>query len=75
MITLKEREWKKILEQLKEDWSHKPSVFLLRSVMRRELGFTDRRHEVWSPQHGYDVLVYLDFFDDACETMFRLKYL
>lgn len=75
MITLTDREWRSIKRQLKVDWAHKPSVFLMRSVMKRELGFTDREHKVWTEQQGYVETVYLDFYDEPSETMFRLKYL
>jgi hypothetical protein len=52
--------------------------------MRRELGCTSRTHRFWKPQDGvgvydgygdYVVEIHLDFYDDAKETMFRLKYL
>ena len=70
MITLNKREWNAIYAKLKVDWAHKPSVFLIRNVMRRELGFTPR-------EHHSDVasMVYLDFYDEPAEIMFRLKYL
>lgn len=75
MITLTDREWSKIKKQLKVEWAHKPSIWLMRSVMKRELGFTDRRHQEWTEQQGYITTFYLDFFDEPSETMFRLKYL
>lgn len=75
MITLTDREWRSIKRQLMIDWGHKPSVFLMRSVMKRELGFTDRHHQEWTEQRGYTTTVFLDFFDEPSETMFRLKYL
>lgn len=51
--------------------------------MQRELGFVPRFHQHWvDPDtdddefHGrYQDTVYLDFYDDAKETFFRLKYL
>ena len=46
--------------------------------MKRELGFTVRKRDVWlgqDPGMGYATMVYLDFFDDAKETWFALKYL
>ena len=46
--------------------------------MKRELGFTVRKRDVWlgqDPSIGYATMVYLDFFDNAKETWFALKYL
>jgi hypothetical protein len=74
MITLEQREWEHIYKKLKVDWTHKPSVFLIRDVMKRELGFTTRSHQDWN-QGRYRDIMYLDFYDDSAETMFRLKYL
>lgn len=45
----------------------------MRSVMRRELGFTTRHHRRWHKEHWQD-LVCLDFFDDRQETWFRLRF-
>jgi hypothetical protein len=74
VITLSEREWLNIREQLKLDYADKPSIWLMRSVMRRELGFTTRSHQDWN-QGQYHSIVYLDFYDEPMETIFRLKYL
>ena len=80
-IKLTDKEWKKIRVQLQEEYNWKPSVFMIREVMRRELGFTTRYHREWVPDHGYDGygryedLIFLDFFNDEQETFFRLKYL
>jgi hypothetical protein len=47
--------------------------------MRRELGFTTRAHEHWVNDgdigSGFRTTMYLDFYDDAAETFFRMKYL
>jgi len=82
MITLTEDEWTQIRKRLKEDYKWKPSVLLIRETMRRELGFTTRMHEHCQPWadngdigSGYRVTMYLDFYDDAAETFFRMKYL
>ena len=72
-------EWRKLKSRLEEEYQHKPSVLLIRTVMRRELGFTTR--EQWdfgsdwrnAPTIGHCMC--LDFFDDELETFFRLKYL
>jgi hypothetical protein len=75
MLTLTASEWRKIRKQLKEEYVWKPSIFLIRETMKRELGFTTRYHKTYSHQHGTQEIIYLDFFDDAKETWFRLKYL
>lgn len=75
MLSLTASEWKNIRRQLKEEYNWKPSVFMIREVMKRELGFTVRFHSVYEEQTGYVEFIYLDFYDDAKETWFRLKYL
>jgi len=74
MLTLTVVEWAKIRKQIKEEYSWKPSILLIRDVMRRELGFVTRYQE-YSQTHGTKEAVFLDFYDDAMETLFRLKYL
>jgi hypothetical protein len=68
-------EWNTIQDQLLDDWPR--SHIILRSVMKRELGFTVRKRDVWqgSGLIYTTTTVYLDFFDDAKETWFALKYL
>jgi hypothetical protein len=56
-------------------------------VMKRELGFTVRRHQVWItidtnylgedivPRRHYQNQVHLDFFNDSTQSWFQLKYL
>jgi len=79
MIVLTVSEWTRIRKQLKEEYSWKPSVLLIRETMRRELGFTTRYHQHWIDDSdlgpGYRESVCLDFYDDAAETFFRMKYL
>ena len=74
MLTLTAVEWAKIRKQIKEEYSWKLSILLIRDVMRRELGFVTRYQE-YSQTHGTKEAVFLDFYDDAMETLFRLKYL
>ena len=80
-IKLTAKEWKRIRNQLQIEFEMKPSVFMLREVMKRELGFTTRYHREWVPAPGYDGygqyedFVFLDFYNDEQETFFRLKYL
>ena len=79
MITLSERDWKPIRQRLREEYSWKPSVMMIREVMKRELGFTIRYHADWiTDTDGRNVhkeMVCLDFYDESSETLFRLKYL
>ena len=83
-IKLTEKEWKLIRRRLAEEFQWKPSVLIIRDVMRRELGFTTRYHRGWVPDEGtgsydghgkYVEFIYLDFFSEEKETFFRLKYL
>jgi hypothetical protein len=75
MITLKVNEWTRIRKQLKVEYAWKPSIFMIKDVMKRELGFTPRYHRAYSEQTGSSEVVYLDFYDEPSETLFRLKYL
>lgn len=79
-IKLTERQWAGIKKQLSQEYP--ASVLLIRSCMRRVLGFTTRTHQTWTPYYEeldhddyYQDTVYLDFYDDAQEVWFRLKYL
>ena len=80
MITLTESQWVNIHRQLANE--HPASWILIRDSMKRNLGFTVRRHSRWidneliSVKSGYyKKEICLDFYDDAKETFFRLKYL
>ena len=75
MITLEAREWNRIRKRLKEEYAWKPSIFMIREVMRRELGFTTRYHREWDNQTGSTEYICLDFYSDDAESWFRLKYL
>jgi hypothetical protein len=56
-------------------------------VMKRELGFTVRAHQHWTiidknvwgedttPRRHWQNQVHLDFFNDATQSWFQLKYL
>jgi hypothetical protein len=75
MLTLTAGEWREIRKRLNEEYKWKPSVLIIREVMKRELGFVTRYHQIYSHEHGRQEIIYLDFYDDAMETLFRLKYL
>ena len=70
-------EWAQLkLEMTKDQELEKASVFMIREVMKRELGFTTRMHRQWDPgMVNYQEHVVLDFWNDEKETFFRLKYL
>lgn len=82
VIKLSLEQWGQIHRDLASNNS--AAVMLIRDVMKRELGFTVRRHRFWAPEEGYgqyDGLgewveeIHLDFFDSQKELLFRLKYL
>lgn len=77
-ITLSEAEWGKIYNTLARECP--PSYLLIRDVMRRELGFTVRRHSEYEFHKNTESYylrekICLDFYDDAQETWFRLRFL
>lgn len=82
MIKLDPVKWQDIKVSIIQDYGL--STVLIRDRMRRELGFTVREHNEYqriSNQHNsfdyatHTCTICLDFYDDAAETMFRLKYL
>jgi hypothetical protein len=83
MIKLNPEQWEPILERIKTEYPL--SVWVISWKRREVLGFTVRRGEVWTkrginrttgePYYKQESWIYLDFFDDAKETFFRLKYL
>ena len=69
-------EWTQLRLKIAKDHELKPSVFMIREVMKRELGFTTRMHRQWDPgMINYQEHVVLDFCNNEKETFFRLKYL
>ena len=70
-------EWVQLkLKMTKDQELEKASVFMIRKVMKRELGFTTRMHRQWDPgMVNFQEYVLLDFWNDEKETFFRLKYL
>lgn len=81
-IKMSTKEWDKIYLQIKEDYQDQPSVFMIRGKMREVLGFTQRTHRYWKEGNSYVVghgtyvtEVHLDFYNEAAQTMFRLRYL
>jgi hypothetical protein len=80
MIQLTEAQWAPLHQRLAQDYHDRPSVMLIRSVMRQTLGFTVRRHREWvantegSSWRLPRDWICLDFWKPAQETWFRLKY-
>lgn len=73
-IKLSIENWSKLRQRLKQEYAWQPSRFLIKSTMRRELGFTPRLHRDCPKDQGYIEVIFLDFYDDQLETLFRLKY-
>ena len=65
--------WAKIWERIKQD--NPPSVYLIRSNMRKTLGFTVRDHLHFDNQsQSYRPEVHLDFYGEKYLSHFLLKY-
>lgn len=71
-IVFSTAEWNSVHARIAE--RNPPSVMLIRSTMKRTLGFVVRNHHVWSVGQC-KTTVCLDFYDEAAATMFRLTYL
>ena len=78
-ITLTEGEWAPIYNKLARQYMDRPSVLLIRSKMKSELGFTVRRHAEWRTEPNgrwqRDDSIRLDFYTDEALTWFRLSFL
>jgi hypothetical protein len=80
-LVLDLRTWDRIYQQLAAEYP--PSYLIIREKMRRELGFTVRRHACWvyEPDHSnsrsgyYRDEIHLDFYAPGSDTFFVLKYL
>jgi hypothetical protein len=75
MLVLSVKEWTRIRKRLQEEYRWKPSVFLIREVMQRELGFLPRYHREYTEESGNTETVHLDFYNAEAESFFVLKYL
>ena len=83
MISLTPERWEPILERIKSEYP--VSVWSIKWRTREVLGFTVRRGDGWTkkginrntgkPYFVREEWVYLDFWDDAQETFFSMKYL
>jgi hypothetical protein len=81
-------EWSVLLKQLLLEYGNKIAIS---TTCRRELGFTVRRHkglvphtqenwevmksQGWDHRYHYQDQVHLDFYSEAAQTWFVLKYL
>lgn len=88
IIFHKPSEWSDLQAQLVEDFGAKIAISF---VCKRELGFTVRRHkglvphpvaeweimksQGWDHRYHYEDQVHLDFYNEAAQTWFVLKYL
>ena len=82
MIQLTEKKWEVLHLRLVQDYRNEPSVMLIRGKMQRVLGCTVRHHTDFVKEHDPArshwvwprKSIYLDFYNDALETFFKLKY-
>ena len=66
-------EWDKIYQEIFVAYGIRMS---LSYVLKRELGFTVRRHKgLVRPNNYYEDQVHLDFYSEAAQSWFQLKYL
>jgi len=72
-VKLSQANWLKIYNDIAKH--HPPSVLLVRSKMRKVLGFTSRTHSEWDMGVINRIeQIHLDFFSENKYTMFLLKY-
>lgn len=68
-------QWQRINVEIAKH--HPKSVWLVRTKMRKVLGFTPREHREFVPKMSgghYETMIHLDFYDESQQTMFLLKY-
>ena len=73
-------EWSDIYGQILRDYGQ---GMMVRTRLRRELGFTYRHHQEWIEfdrtgdqiRRYCEDQVHLDFFDEQAQSWFQLKYL
>ena len=70
-ITFTPAEWDPIYKKISAQQPR--SVMLIRSAMKRTLGFVIREHT--DPADQYKKTICLDFYDESAASMFRLAYL
>ena len=85
IIFHKPADWLEIYAAIQRDFGFKMAISF---VLKRELGFTVRNHMGLAPvekpgvnrygdkqTHYYEEQVHLDFFSEAAQSWFQLKYL
>lgn len=73
-------EWDAIWNRIRRDYGPTISISY---VLKRELGFTVRRHTEWIPfdrsgdrvRHYAEEQVHLDFYNESTQSWFLLRYL
>jgi hypothetical protein len=72
-IELSQKNWLRLQEQIRDDYPL--SVSLIRSKMKKVLGFTPREYNGYSPDNSYyRTCVMLDFYSEKKRTFFIMKY-
>ena len=83
-LVLSHRKWEQVWAKIKEEYADSPSIFLVRSKMRDQLGFTFREHVFYrgvieyvesDDWRDYRSQICIDFYSESARTMFMLKYL
>jgi len=83
MITMPHQVWQNIMLVLTQEYLNEPSVLLIRSKMRRVLGFTQRYHKQWietgTRENGqaygfYEEYTMLDFYNESARSWFLIKF-
>jgi hypothetical protein len=85
IIFHKPRQWEEIWTRLVAEHGEKIAISF---VVRRELGFSVRRHRglvpndpnvepklEWGSSMHYEDQIHIDFFSDAAQSWFQLRYL
>jgi hypothetical protein len=74
---LTREEWDRVREQIRTEFG--PSMVMLRSRMRDELGFLPREHRDWVPKmdggHWGETVIHIDFYTEQARTWFLLKFI
>jgi hypothetical protein len=70
-------DWAYVREKIKQDYGQ--TIFAISWRLKRELGFTVRYHKELKQYHNSDIChyqtqVHLDFFNEANQSWFILKY-
>lgn len=78
-LELTEKEWAGVHTKLATMYKDQPSMLLVRTKMKKELGFTPRRQKMWVQSKTgrwlMDEKIVIDFFNESAESWFRLTFL